>query len=420
MSLYFEGYGCTANQGETLELAQRAREVGHVVRERPEEAETVVVGTCTVIQSTADRMEHRIASLLEAGQKVIIAGCMATADRARMKTRFPGVPLLAPGDVDGLKALIGRSKTPPDLGQAGKEASTPVTTILPVATGCKGRCTYCATLRARGRVRSRSIEEIIEKARWALSSGSRELYLTSQDNAAYGADIGTSIEELLAAMATLEGEFRLRVGMLNPAISLQRARELAEAWSDPRTYKFLHLPIQSGSRSILEAMGRDHTLEQFWQVVTTFRSRYPDMMLLTDVICGFPGETQDDHEATMELLGKLGPEAFNITRFSPRPHTRAARMADKVEFAVAKERSRQLTELRHVIGHERFALQTRKRVTVLTTERLKPDSTLCRDDCYRPVVVCDEIPLGSFLQVVITGATWTYLTGEPVDGRRTQ
>ncbi len=410
MSLHFEGYGCTANQGETLELAHQARELGHTVTERPEEADTVVIGTCTVIQATADRMEHRIASLLEGGQGVVIAGCMATADRTRMRARFPEVPLLAPGDLEGLEVLIGRPEAElPSPGPSGKEEASPVTAILPVAIGCLGHCTYCATLRARGRVRSRSIEQIVARARAALDSGSRELYLTSQDNAAYGADMGSSLEELLAALAILEGEFRLRVGMLNPAIAAHRSRELAEAWSDRRTYRFLHLPIQSGSQPVLEAMGRDHSLEDFWRVVETFRSRYPELMLSTDVICGFPGESDDDHRATMELLERLAPEVVNITRFSPRPHTRAAGMDDQVPYPVAKERSGELTLLKQRTTRASFQRQVGRRVTVLATERPKPGSTLCRDDSYRPVVVDAEVALGGFHRVEVTGATWAYL-----------
>lgn len=403
VSLYFEGYGCTANQGETLELAQRARELGHEVCDKEGEADLVVLGTCTVIQTTADRMEHRLKTLLDEGKQVIVAGCMATADRKLLEQRYPQVPRLAPGDTGGLEELIGRGVCQPE------RQAAPVTAILPIASGCFGQCTYCATLRARGRVRSRPVKEIVERARTALESGTRELLLTSQDNGAFGGDTGSGLNELMVELAKLSGDHRIRIGMLNPALAHERASELAEAWAGERVYKFLHLPVQTGSDRLLETMARDHSLEQFWQVVETFRGRYSELMLSTDIICGFPGETEEDHRATIELLERLRPEVVNITRFSARPFTPAAKMEDQVPFQAAKERSRELTKLRQRLGQEAFNEQVGKEATVLAIEPGKPGTMLCRDECYRPVVVEQELESGTFHEVKITGAHWAYL-----------
>ena len=158
MSIWFEGYGCTANQGETIEMRDHANELGHELALNSDSAETVVLGTCTVIESTQNKMERRISELMDQGKNVIVSGCMATADSKVLNSKFPDTPLVSPGDIEGLGDLIGRGGS-----KRGKQES-PLSTILPISSGCLGRCTYCATLRARGRVTSRSTNDIFFKA----------------------------------------------------------------------------------------------------------------------------------------------------------------------------------------------------------------------------------------------------------------
>ena len=403
MTIWFEGYGCTANQGETIEMRDHANQLGHEIAPNSDLAETVVLGTCTVIESTQNKMERRISELMDQGKKVIVSGCMATADAKILGSKFPNAPLVSPGDIDGLGDLIGRGGCKPE------KLESPLATILPISSGCLGRCTYCATLRARGRVTSRSINDIFFKAQYAIDSGSKELLLTSQDNGAFGADSDTSLELLLSELSHLDGDFRLRVGMLNPMLVAGRSDAMAKAWGDSRTYKFMHLPIQSGSQKILDSMLRDHTLEDFWEVVETFRKYYPEMMIITDIITGFPGETDDDHQQTIDLLNRLLPDLVNLTRFSPRRGTPAAAYK-KVNSNTIKSRSRELTELRKKLGAKSFKRFVGRKTTVLAVENQKLGSTLCRDDNYRPIIIKENLPLGEFYDVVITESSWAYLT----------
>mgnify|MGYP003730602641 CR=1 FL=1 len=157
MTIWFEGYGCTANQGETIEMRDHANQLGHEIAPNSDLAETVVLGTCTVIESTQNKMERRISELMDQGKKVIVSGCMATADAKILGSKFPNAPLVSPGDIDGLGDLIGRGGCKPE------KLESPLAAILPISSGCLGRCTYCATLRARGRVTSRSINDIFFK-----------------------------------------------------------------------------------------------------------------------------------------------------------------------------------------------------------------------------------------------------------------
>ncbi len=403
MSIWFEGYGCTANQGETLEMRDHANQLGHELASSSDSAKTVVLGTCTVIESTQNKMEKRISELMDQGKKVIVSGCMATADTKILGEKFPEAPLVSPGDVGGLGDLIGRGGCKPET------LDSPLAAILPISSGCLGRCTYCATLRARGRVTSRSVNDIFFKAQYAIDSGSKELLLTSQDNGAFGADSDSSLELLLGELSHLEGDFRLRVGMLNPMLVSGRSEAMAKAWGDSRVYKFMHLPIQSGSQKILDSMVRDHTLEEFWEVVDVFRKYYPEMMIITDIITGFPGETDADHQDTVDLLNRLSPDLVNVTRFSPRKGTPASRYK-RVHGRIVKKRSRELTSLRKALGAKSFKRFVGRQTSILTVENQKKGSTLCRDDNYRPIILKQELPIGEFYDVTITDSKYGFMT----------
>ncbi len=403
MSIWFEGYGCTANQGETIEMRDRANELGHRIASNPEIAETIVLGTCTVLESTQNKMEKRISELMDQGKNVIVSGCMATADAKVLGEKFPEAPLVSPGDLEGLGDLIGRGGCKPE------KFDSPLAAILPISSGCLGRCTYCATVRARGRVTSRSVNDIFFKAQYAIDSGSKEILLTSQDNGAFGADSNSSLEFLLRELSHLEGDFRLRVGMLNPMLVSGRSEAMAEAWADSRIYKFMHLPIQSGSQKILDSMVRDHTLDEFWEVVNVFRKHYPEMMIITDIITGFPGETDQDHQDTVDLLNALSPDLVNVTRFSPRKGTPASKYK-RVNGRIVKKRSRELTSLRKKLGAKSFKRFVGKQISILTVENQKKGSTLCRDDNYRPVILKKELPLGEFYDVRITDSEYGFMT----------
>jgi len=403
VSIWFEGYGCTANQGETLEMRDHANQLGHELASSSDSAKTVVLGTCTVIESTQNKMEKRISELMDQGKKVIVSGCMATADTKILGEKFPEAPLVSPGDVGGLGDLIGRGGCKPET------LDSPLAAILPISSGCLGRCTYCATLRARGRVTSRSVNDIFFKAQYAIDSGSKELLLTSQDNGAFGADSDSSLELLLGELSHLEGDFRLRVGMLNPMLVSGRSEAMAKAWGDSRVYKFMHLPIQSGSQKILDSMVRDHTLEEFWEVVDVFRKYYPEMMIITDIITGFPGETDADHQDTVDLLNRLSPDLVNVTRFSPRKGTPASRYK-RVHGRIVKKRSRELTSLRKELGAKSFKRFVGRQTSILTVENQKKGSTLCRDDNYRPIILKQELPIGEFYDVTITDSKYGFMT----------
>jgi tRNA A37 methylthiotransferase MiaB len=190
---------------------------------------------------------------------------------------------------------------------------------------------------------------------------------------------------------------------------------LIQAYHDPKIYKFLHLPMQTGSDRLLESMGRGYSVEEFERQVARFRREHPKLTLSSDVITGFPGEREEDHRATVELVRRLRPNVLNVTRFSSRPGTEAAIMTGQVVSRTAKERSRELAKVRFEVAAEKNAVRKGEMLEALVTEEGKPGTMICRDDSYTPIVVHGHLPMGERLQLQVTGSTATHLVAKTLD-----
>ncbi len=288
------------------------------------------------------------------------------------------------------------------------------TFIVPISQGCLGNCTYCITKIARGQLDSYPIEEIADMVKAAVENGYREIQLTSQDTSIYGRDRGKSLPELLEKLCGISGDFRIRVGMMNPAGPGPIPRRLIRAYSSKKVFKFLHLPVQSGDNSIIRAMKRGYTLEDFKKIVKEFRAAFPELTLSTDIIVGFPGEDEAAFQRSVQLIEEIRPDLINITRYSERPGTEAAALPGKVHGGISKERSRVLTKLRFKISAEINSGFVGKEMRVLVTRKGRPGSVICRDDDYRTVVITKDLPVGEWHRVRIVDATEVYLKGEIV------
>lgn len=199
-----------------------------------------------------------------------------------------------------------------------------VTEEVVVAQGCTSGCTYCFSRLARGRLTSVPIAEVVRRVRDATARGIREIRLTGLDTAAWGEDLAAPdrLPELLRAVGQVPGDFRVRVGMMSPQSLAPHQDAYYDTLAQAPAYRFLHLPLQSGSDRILDAMRRGYHTDLFRRQVDGARRRLPDVHVATDIIVGFPGETDEDFRATEELLEATGPETVNVTRFSPARHPR--------------------------------------------------------------------------------------------------
>ena len=420
MRVYIESYGCAQNQGEGAAIARALEGEGHVLVPGADGADVGVLVTCAVIGPTEARMVRRWRAISERVPRVIVTGCLVPLRTslldgpARERTTLvpireqPTIPsLLAVGGPAGAVRGSTPSSTPLRLGP-----HPPVTEEIVIAQGCTSACSYCFSRLARGRLASVPVPEVVRRVRSAVARGAVEVRLTSLDTAAWGADLGRAdrLPDLLDALTRLPGEFRVRVGMMSPQSLRPILDRYLDSLASDRFYQFLHLPVQSGSDRILAAMRRGYTAAEFRRQVATARDRFPELSLSTDLIVGFPGETDDDHRASEDLLTGLGPETVNVTRFSPRPGTPAA-LLRPVGPRLAKRRSRSLGELRHRLSRARLERWIGRSGPARVVELGPGSSSVARLPNYLPVVLGDRPPLGSSVTVRIDGARSTYLLG---------
>lgn len=396
------------NYGEGEELAERMDALGHIRVLSADEADIVILNTCTVVDTTEKRMIKRMNELKAAGKQVIVTGCMAKVQAGRVMVRLPGSLIIPPEDYDGFSDAVSKMY---GCGTPIVQKRSPVTAIIPIAQGCRGNCTYCITRFARGTLRSYSPEGIKERFDRFIDSGVKEVLITAQDTGCYGRDIGTDLGDLIRKLLEKDGEYRIRIGMMNPNSLRPVLNSVLDVFEDERIYRFLHIPVQSGSDHVLDMMSRHYTSKDFFSLIDAIRERYPDMSIATDLISGFPGESNEDHEESVALIRRLRADTVNITRFSPRPGTEAFGMP-QINGRISKERSTELTEVKNATENDVNTNMIGRTYRALVSETSADGSVIARTGNYRPVVIKEDIPLGTFIDATVTDCRPTYLLGK--------
>lgn len=415
-----EAYGCTLNHGEANHFSDLLRGSGHVRVPARGDPEAVVLFTCCVIERTERRMWRRMDEIAQEGRRMIVGGCLARLERERIEERYPRAIVIDSMGIDRIETcpLITASAGQGTLPSGGEwddiSNIARLDHIVPISTGCLGKCTYCISRNARGTLRSFPVEDIINRVRRGLMRGKKEILLTSQDSASYGTDDEScwDLGRLLNHIGSMEGDFRVRVGMMNPDSASIHLESILDGYGDPHVFKFFHIPLQSGSDRILAEMGRKYDVPTFMELISRVRSRFPDATISTDVIVGFPGETNDDFQATLEAVRELFPDILNITRFSPRPGTRAYSLENRVPGWVMKDRSRGLSALQESITRENLKKRLGRRIHCLVTEVGKPGTgtMMVRDMNYTPVIIqAKRSTLGSLIDAGCVLAGPSYL-----------
>jgi MiaB/RimO family radical SAM methylthiotransferase len=247
-----------------------------------------------------------------------------------------------------------------------------------------------------------------------LENGAKEFWLTSQDTACYGRDLKTNLAELLKSVVDVDGDFHVRVGMMTPNLVVPFLDELIESFASEKVFKFIHLPVQSGDDEVLHKMRRFYTSAQFKEIVAAFRRFFPDITISTDIICGFPGETNSAFENTLELIRQVRPDIVNVSKFFARPKTSACEMQnDAVERDEIKWRSAEAAKLVKQVAAERNQRWAGWRGEILIDEKGKvAGSCVGRNFAYKPVSVkCSQDLLGKVLSVKVVKAYPTHLAG---------
>lgn len=411
MRFYLETYGCAANRGNSEAFASALVDAGHR-RSSQEEAQLVIVNTCAVTERTERKILRRLSELQ--GERLVVAGCLPSAiPEAVRDLRCREVLGILSGP-SGRR--IGEALPPePELPGSGRQARDRCA-VVNISEGCAGRCSYCIVRRARGLLRSKTVQEVAKEVRRRLKEGAVEVQLASQDAAAYGLDLGSSLPELIDAVAEIDGDFRIRVGMMNPDQLKPILEDLISSFDDPKVYKFLHLPVQSGSAEVLQSMRRGYAPQDFLSMAARLRAAFSDLTLYTDVIAGYPGETEEDFAATEELIKRAEPDKVNVTMYSPRPGTEASRLKD-MPSRFKKDRSRRMTRLWKEIAGLRNGRYLGDEIVAQVTEMGREGTVMARSANYRKIVIFKPLHLGSVRRFKIVKTTPFYLEGEEVESR---
>ena len=396
-SVYIETYGCRYNFGDTAKLVEILRHYGGTIVEDPDEADAIIINTCTVVGPTERRMLRRLARFRD--HDLYVTGCMPGVQReAILAVCSPTI--IPPETIHELYRSVGTV--------AGGGIG-----IVQLAQGCAGKCTYCITRFARGSLKSFPTEEILAQVRAFVQAGTFEIQLTAQDVSAWGMDTGHTLPELLAAIDGIPGHHRIRVGMMNPATVKGQTRELVDAFSGDHIFRFIHLPVQSGSDAVLARMGRGYTVAEFEEIVRSFRKRYPGITVATDMIVGFCGETEADFSASLDLIRRVKPAKVNVTRYSRRPFTPLAREKDYPDH-VKKDRSRTMNALAEEVYASLNAVQLGKTVPFMVTETLRKGSVMARSPEYTGIVIREDLPVGFRGEAILSQDRKYFFIGERV------
>ena len=424
MKVFIETYGCTFNQADSEIMAGILNENEIEIVDNQEDADAIIVNTCYVKLPTESKAINRIKNLQKEfpDKKIIVAGCMVEVDPKKLEAIGPNCSWIGPHQLnktaDVVKSAIagevsrefGFSDEPKVC--VPKIRQDPYVHVIQICEGCLGACTYCCTRFARGHLNSYPIKDIVREAKQAIDDGCVEIELTAQDTSAFGKDTGERLADLIREVANLDGDFRVRVGMMHPKNIGNDLEDLIEAFKLEKVYDFLHLPIQSGSDAVLKHMKRNHTVEDYKKIVYRFREEIPDLTLATDIIIGYPTETEEDFMKTAELLEEI---KFNLIHLSKYQHREGATSSslENIPFEDMKRRSKILSDIKFEIIEEENKLLKGKDLNALVVEEGSKGGFIAKTDSYIPVVVHD-VELGEFIKVHIDETTGTYLIGHKI------
>ncbi|TET07154.1 MAG: tRNA (N(6)-L-threonylcarbamoyladenosine(37)-C(2))-methylthiotransferase [Candidatus Thorarchaeota archaeon] len=421
---YLETYGCSLNTADSDIIVGRLQELKIERVQEIEDADLIILNSCGVKEPTEDRIIHRLEELAREKNPVVVTGCLPRISLARVERAIPEyAAILGPQSIESLASVIlrvlegERGIQHLDSDEVSKLkwfAGPPESVIctVPICEGCLGNCTYCAVKFARGQVKSYSIEDINLIIERCVHLGYQEIRLTSQDAAVYGSDTGETLASLLHDVGQIEGTHKFRLGMFNPNLVLDSIDGILQAMDNPRFFKFFHIPLQTGSDNVLSAMKRRYTVAEWEGVVRKIRDRFRDATIATDVIVGFPNESDSDFEQTLEVINRIRPSVVNISKYGDRPGTLASKSKDKVDTHTKKQRSRTLTSLVNEILTESNESWVGWSGSVILTEKGSTGGLVGRNESYKTVIVHDDLSLGTTVDVEITSAKRTHLNGE--------
>ncbi len=425
MKFYVRTYGCQMNVADSSEMGRHLKARGLVETADPDEASVFLVNTCTVRQHAEDRAFSEIGRLKrwkakQPGRKVVVTGCAAERTKEYLEDRFPFLDLVAGAksieDFDALAGkLLDRRETDEDLDYAVPAIDDKVTAFVTIMRGCNYSCTYCIVPYVRGRESYHSMDQILSETRDRVREGAREITLLGQTVNSYHRDGSrgrdTNFADLLEAVAGVEGVERLRFISPHPYYMTDRVIETMA--TVPQVCEALHLPVQSGSNTMLKKMQRNYTREQYLKLTEKLRKAMPGMTISTDVIVGFPGETDEDFRHTLTLIEDARFDWGFIFKYSSREGTPASAW-ESFSQELIEERHRECLALL-----DRLALEKRQALVGTEHEVLIESGDSGRTRTNYKVQVDGDVAPGETVKVRIADARRATLSGHAGRSRQT-
>ncbi|XP_024900695.1 threonylcarbamoyladenosine tRNA methylthiotransferase isoform X1 [Pteropus alecto] len=427
--IWIRTWGCSHNNSDGEYMAGQLAAFGYKITENASEADLWLLNSCTVKNPAEDHFRNSIKKAQEENKKIVLAGCVPQAQPRQ--DYLKGLSVIGVQQIDRVVEvveetikghsvrLLGQKKdNGKRLGGARldlpKIRKNPLIEIISINTGCLNACTYCKTKHARGNLASYPIDELVDRAKQSFQEGVCEIWLTSEDTGAYGRDIGTDLPTLLWKLVDVipEGAM-LRLGMTNPPYILEHLEEMAKILNHPRVYAFLHIPVQSASDTVLMEMKREYCVADFKRVADFLKEKVPGITIATDIICGFPGETDQDFQETVKLVEEYKFPSLFINQFYPRPGTPAAKM-EQVPAQVKKQRTKDLSRVFHSYNPYDHKIGERQQVLV-TEESFDSKFYVAHNRFYEQVLVPkNPIFMGKMVEVDIYESGKHFMKGRPV------
>ncbi len=436
---FVDTYGCQQNEADSERLRGMLREMGWDFTEREEEADLILLNTCAVRGHAELRVLGNVGALshtkrAKPGQRLALCGCMVQQPhmREKLKASYPYVDLVfGTHEIWRLPELMQKLYTPhrgriyeareidgeryeglPVLHSPGVRA------WLPIMYGCNNFCSYCVVPYVRGRERSREPEDVLREARDLIARGYREIYLLGQNVNSYGKDLAgdTDFSRLLRKLNGLEGDFVLRFMTSHPK---DASEKLFETMADcSKVERHIHLPFQAGNDRVLKAMNRGYTAEAYKRKVAFARSLMPDIAVTSDIIVGFPGETDEEFRDTLELVREVRFDMLFTFLFSPRVGTPAAAMPDPFGKGEKQARFDALLALQEGISREMQAAHIGNAYRILVDGKGDKPGRLTARSIHNRLIHLEgpESLIGTFQEARITAAATWNLTAEPLKG----
>jgi len=434
---HVHSYGCQLNVTDGEKLKGLLSKMGYGFTDVPEEADLVVLNTCAVRENAEDRVFGNLGFLkyykeMKKDMIICISGCMTEQKNVVEKIRssykyvdivigtnaFDRFPGYVHEVLSGRKHVYDESGPGTGVSEGNEQIrSSSFKASVPIMYGCNNFCTYCIVPYVRGRERSRKAEDILDEVRGLVADGYREIMLLGQNVNSYGNDLedGIKFPELLRKINAIEGDFIIRFMSSHPK---DAGKDLIDALADcEKAGHFLHLPVQSGSNSVLERMNRRYTAEKYLEIIDYAKSRCPDFTFSTDILIGFPDETDEEFEDTLKLIEKVRYSNIYSFIYSKRTGTKAALLEDRTPYSAKQERMQKLLELQRKITTEDYRKYIGKTLKVLVDGPGKGGEGTLTGKSSEFIIVNfkgDSSLTGQFVNVKITAARNWAVEGELV------